>query len=615
MNGQVIVHDWQDNFLPDRTQSVGQDNRAPRSSDAGFGAGVNVMIGATPQTGLPYSESIAMTSATAYACSRARAEMLAGLPSIVYEQMNEFTRRRARQTAPWQLLYDDPNPFMDAMNFYELVNMRQVNRGNGFCEIERDNADNPIALWPIHPSRVYARVERDGTRWRLYWDVMTDVKDPTDQNYIYHRVEHRNMLNVCGFGGNGLIAPGVIDMGRESISLDLASQRYGSSYFRRGGRPMAVVEHPGYIDNDDQRREFRADMNQMHSGVERWHDVPVMWEGAKWKEIQANPEQAQFLETRGFSARELCRLWNVPPALVQIFDDYKFNTVDAMIMQFVMTCVRNDAIRVERAITSKVLHFRDARGRMKRAFDDKEFFLEFLLEGLLRGDAYKQSQTLEIKRRNGVINGNEWRAIDNLNPIGPAGDKYVLPGGFGDLEAIGAAPPSKPATSGGGSDNASASNDNLADVLLGKARERLIGAVDRTIGARRNVARGAALPGAKRSVKSRGKLIRTMALNQLAEAMSRIDAVLENDRDRVVAKGQQYGTAHWNRHRHRLESALLPGCVSYAMCDDRIRPDVMAAELAKEISERQANSLAFDLRQQSLKAAKDSMSKGDDHAS
>ncbi len=35
----------------------------------------------------------------------------------------------------------------------------------------------------------------------------------------------------------------------------------------------------------------------------------------------------------------------------------------------------------------------------------------------MRGDAKKQAETLEIKRRNGIVNSNEWRALDNDAPL------------------------------------------------------------------------------------------------------------------------------------------------------------------------------------------------------
>lgn len=604
MNGQVIVSDWQDNLLPDRAGGARDGGSAPRSAsmgNTGFGNGIDISLLPTPATGVQYSEALALTSATAYACSRARAETLASLPSIVYQQVSETIRRRARGTDPWHLLYDDPNPFMDSTCFYELMNTRQVNRGNGFAEIERDNADNPIYLWPIHPSRVLARTEFDGSRWRLYWDVMTDVRDPSESSYVMHRVEDRNMLNVCNFGGNGVIAPGVIDMQRDEISLDLTTRQYGATFFKNGGKPTAVIEYPSYIDDDDQRREFRADMNSVLKGSENWHGVPIMWNNAKYKEIQVDPERAQFLETRQFSARQLCRVWNVPPAIVQIFDDYKFNTVDAMIMQFVLTAVRPDAVRMERAISRKVLSYRDERGRLQSAFNG-EYFLEFLLEGLLRGDTKKQAETMEIKRRNGIVNANQWRAMDNENPIGEQGDLYIVPGGFTTLEQLKDAPPpgAKAASGNGGSDNASASGQQLPEFI---GRERLIETVDRVIGPRRNIVRGASVR--RSSARSRERrLIKSMALNQLTEAVERINATLETERSRLANKGQALGQIHYDRYRARMEDALLPGCQSYAT-GTQIQSRIMASSLAgKLVNAQQRDGAEVPLKKLAAQAAK-----------
>lgn len=572
-DNQLIVRDWQDEVASDR---------APRSSSQSTGESLwwgnsitGVWGGSTPSTGMRFSESIAMTSATAYACTRARAETLASLPAIVYSEVSKVIRKRASGTKPWRLLHDEPNPQMDSMTFFELMNMRQVNRGNGFAEIERDGHDLPIALWPIHPSRVSPRMDHG----RIVWDVYTDVKDPVNDGYKVHVVADRDMLNLCGFGGNGLLAPGVIDMGREEIAIDIAAQQYGSTWFKQGARPQSVVEYPTYIDDDDQRAEFRADMNSLHSGRENWHKVAIMWNNAKWKEIQANPEQSQFLQTREFSARQICRMYNVPPAVVQIFEDYKFNTVDAMIMQFVMTCVRADAERMERAIARKVLSVRDARGRLMNSFDD-DYFLEFLLEGLLRGDAKKQAETLQIKRRNGIINANEWRAVDNENPLpGEQGDKYVVPGGFADLKTLGQLPKKpKPANSGGGDDNATAENESLPKF----SRNRIVEAIQRNLKPHRNQVRGHRA-GDQRTI---AREITAMAVDVLTEAVDRIETVVKNEIARLQAKKQEPTRATWDKHAARLESAVKPACKVYARHSKKINVDTMACKLAAHLTDQ-----------------------------
>ncbi len=591
-NSQIIVNDW----LDPQTQAAEkvQATSAMKDNEAAWwGNTITGVYGATPTAGIALSEGRAMTSATAYACSRARAETLASLPPIVYQQFDLRRRSRANGSDPWYLLYDEPNPHMNSMTFYELMNLRQVNRGNAFAEIERDGRDRPIYLWPIHPSRVCPRRTEGGD---VEWIIYTDAKDALGQGYRSYTIPDRDMLNVCGFGGNGVIAPGIIDMGREEISFDLAVQQYGADFFGRGARPAGVVEHPGYEDDDDIRREFRSDMNRLHSGRENWNQVAILWRGAKYKEMQANPEQAQFLETRGYQARQLCRMWNVPPALIQIFDDYKFNTVDAMIMQFVMTCVRCDAERLEREFNRKILKTRDSRGRLKNTFDG-EYFLEFMLAGLLRGDPKKQAETLEIKRRNGIINGNEWREVDNENPIGPQGDKYIVPGGFADLSKVGTGMSSS-SSSAGGTDNAKA--ESTDGDLPQFDRDRLIRAVERQIKGKRQTARGftlrqpmaVAVAGVKKKKKksggNKGKCgqigVTQAAVEVLAEASDRIERVMINEVARAKAKSQQLGDDAWDKHRQRLQSAVLPACRIYARHSAKINPESLAVAVAHAVA-------------------------------
>jgi hypothetical protein len=48
---------------------------------------------------------------------------------------------------------------------------------------------------------------------------------------------------------------------------------------------------------------------------------------------------------------------------------------------------------------------------------DPEYFAEFSVDGLLRGEAKSRSEALEVQFRNGVINIDEWRSIENRNPL------------------------------------------------------------------------------------------------------------------------------------------------------------------------------------------------------
>lgn len=393
-------------------------------------------------SGVVMDESRSMQLATIFACSRAIAETLGSLPGIVYEEMTEAERGRARGTPQWELLHDSPNPHMDSMQFYELNTLRLVNRGNAFCEIERNFRDEPVALWPIHPSRVRPWKNNDGqleyhvyvNRTSIYPGERFDGK-----NAPYMVIPERDMFNIVNFpSDDGVTCKGVLAYARETAGVGAATIQYAGSWFGNGARPSGVIEHPGWIPDPDRRITFREDLNRLHGGPENQNNLGILWEGAKWHAMQMGPDDAKFAETAGYTDKAFCRFYNVPPAVVQIFEDYKFATVDAMIRQFVLTCIRSYAVRWERAINSQILRTRDEAGRLRSVFQDGTFLFEFLLNALLRGDPKTQAEANAILRQWGVLNADEWRAQENLNPIaGGGGSKYVIAANYTTLDKVG----------------------------------------------------------------------------------------------------------------------------------------------------------------------------------
>jgi HK97 family phage portal protein len=380
--------------------------------------------------GVGVSPDSALSSAAAFACTRARAETLASLPAVVFEAQDGEQRRKARQNPMWALLHDQPNPELDSMTWYSLNAKRLINRGNALNLIEFNGRGLPIALWPVHNSRWEARRGsvtltstgnyRNGPLYYRIWP---------DETERYFDVPPNAVLNVVGFDTeNGILARGVVTRARQEIGLDIAEQEYAGSMFKNGALPLGLIKHP-WLDDEEQRKNLRADINSMHSGRENWNRVGFLWDkDASWLPLNFNPKDVQAIESRVFTAKALCRYYNVPPAIVQIFEDYKFSTVEAMLKQFVMLTVRPDAVCFERAIKSQLL------GNIQ----DEELFLEFALEGLLRGDPKTQAEANAILRQWGILNADEWRQRDlNLNPLpGGVGEVYLAPLNYAPLESV-----------------------------------------------------------------------------------------------------------------------------------------------------------------------------------
>lgn len=545
-----------------------------------WGNTLSGMFGGSPAAGIEFSHEQAMSVSAVYACSRARSEIMASLPAMVYLEVGNNARQRHSTNDLWRMLHDQPNRDMDSMIFYEIMQMRSVNRGNGFAIIERDNRDVPIALWPVHNSRLEPFRDRSGElMWRLYMDTY----DEAIERYQYKLIPDRNMLNIRGYGSNGYIGRGVIPVAVEEISLNMAMTRYGAKYFKQGGRPIGVVEHPGFIDDPSDRREYRKDINTLHSGVENWHKIATLWHGAKFKELQFSPEQSQFVSGRNFSSKQICTFYNVPPAVVQIFEDYKFATVDAMIQQFVMTCVRSDAIRFERGINNKVIHTTDSNGRMVDLFDDP-FVFEFVIEALLRGDSKKQAEVLEIERRNGVTNANEWRALSNRVPLpGEQGERYVLPGGFEDLATLGQRDNAGSGSEGEGSSRASQSAFSGDPVPAAGSpsfdREFVAKSLESGVPRHMNRSRG----GSSAEATTVQDELDTVAVNVLTEAIGRVESVLASELKRAGDDQMKQAKA-WGKHGARVSVAVLPACEIYCRHRDK-DPEQVANAIAEHLVE------------------------------
>ena len=79
----------------------------------------------------------------------------------------------------YRLLHTRPNPYMGAFVWRVLMVSLANLWGNAYAEIEKDVIGRPLALWPIHPSRVNPRMDNG----ELYYEI-------TQRN-----LEKKDMLN------------------------------------------------------------------------------------------------------------------------------------------------------------------------------------------------------------------------------------------------------------------------------------------------------------------------------------------------------------------------------------------------------------------------------------
>ena len=100
------------------------------------------------------TERTAMQTTAVYACVRVLSEAIAGLPLNMYRYTPDGGKEKAINHPLYNLLHDAPNPEMTSFIFRETLMSHLLLWGNAYAQIIRNGTGQPIALYPLLPSKM-----------------------------------------------------------------------------------------------------------------------------------------------------------------------------------------------------------------------------------------------------------------------------------------------------------------------------------------------------------------------------------------------------------------------------------------------------------------------------
>ncbi len=344
-----------------------------------------------------------------YACVRILAETIASLPLPVYQRLANGGKGRVPDFYLYSLLHDAPNREMTSFELRETLQGHLATWGNAYAELEIDNAGRVRALWPLRPDRM--KVTREN-RQLIY---TYRLPKPDGQGRTKIRLSAYQVLHLRGMGYDGVVGYSPISLARQALGLAQATEEYGAKFFANGARPGVVLEHPGKLSQDAHDR-LKESWEERHQGLSNAHRVAVLEEGLSLKEVGLPPQDAQFLETRKFQRNEIAMIYRVPPHMLADLERATFSNIEHQSLEFVVHTIRPWLVRWEQALRRDVF-LKSERG---------QYFAEFLVDGLLRGDIKSRYEAYATGRQNGWLSANDVREMENQNPIS-GGDMYLVP--------------------------------------------------------------------------------------------------------------------------------------------------------------------------------------------
>lgn len=402
-----------------------------------IGDAFNFLFGGT-NAGKQVNERTAMQTTAVYACVRLLAESLAGLSVHLYQYEKDGSKRRVFDHPLHTLLHDEPNPEMTAFVFKETLMSHLLLWGNAYAQIIRSGRGQPLALYPLLPSRMEVDRAKNGRIVYLYKADDDDTRLKSRDDVITLRKE--DVLHIPGLGFNGLVGYSPIAMAKNAIGMALAVEEYGATFFANGAQPGGVLEHPGTI-KDIQR--VKDSWNAAYQGGGKAHKTAVLEEGMKYHTIGIPPEEAQFLETRKFQTNEIARIFRVPPHMIGDLDRSSFNNIEQQSLEFVKYTLNPWVHRWEQALRQSLL----------LPSEKPTYAVKLNVDGLLRGDYAKRMAGYATARQNGWMSANDIREMENMNriPAEEGGDLYLVNGAMTKMAEARPAAEAQPATDIGAS--------------------------------------------------------------------------------------------------------------------------------------------------------------------
>ncbi len=376
-------------------------------------------LGGTPtDSGQFVDANSALQLSTVSCCVRVIAETIGSLSLHVYRRTQDG-RERAVEHPVYRLLHDSPNDQMTAAVFRETLQTSLLLHGNAYCWVEKSGTV-PVALWPMQPHLTRAHRANGQLFYQTYVGGEVVTLDPGQ------------VLHVPGLSFDGITGLDPIRYAARSLGIAISTDKFASKFFANNTQLGMYLTHPGILSPKAQAN-LRDSISQLHQGVDRAFLLGIFEEGMVPGFVNVNAEQAQFLESRRYTAREIAsRIFRVPPFFIG--EDAPASSVEQQSLQFVRDVVRPWCVKWEQEINRKLF----------REDEKSKYYSEFSIDSFARADLKTRYEAYAIGRQNGWLNINDIREKENEPGIGASGDVYLTPLNMVSVDQLKNAPEEAP---------------------------------------------------------------------------------------------------------------------------------------------------------------------------
>ncbi len=385
-------------------QEQQEEKRSLENPAVGIGDAAVFEDAFTVSAGEPVNRETALSVPAVWAAINVLSSTIAALPLNVYRKSGD-DRERLSNTAIQKLLHGAPNRRWTSYRWRRYMMQSILLDGRSYNWIDSPTPGVVRAIWPLDPASVTPKL--DPLTQRMTYAYQPDSSKPA---ITYDESEILDIPWMLQPNGIDHVKP--LEKLKRAIGLSIALEKYATGFFDKGGVPPLQLIGP-FRSGQAAQRAGDEISRRLLAKARNGDNVLVLPDGHELKQIGYNPEQSQLMDSRRFQIEEVARVYDLSPSFLQDLTRSTFSNEEQKALHFVKHTVTQWVTAIEQEMNLKIFGMSSPR------------FVEFNMEGLLRGDFQTRMGGYATAIQNSINTPNEVRRRENLPPM-DGGNELVL---------------------------------------------------------------------------------------------------------------------------------------------------------------------------------------------
>ncbi|MCX7023057.1 MAG: phage portal protein [Spirochaetes bacterium] len=348
---------------------------------------------------------------TVQACTNVIANVIGILPlNLFFKNPKDGSRQRAGWHPIYSILRQRPNPSESPVIFFGKMIRHIIQKGNSYLFQNRDSTGKLLSLHLLNP------------------EYVTEVYDGLLVSYRYNGDTYTGdeVLHISGLitddQGKGY---SLVDLAKVAVLLGIQLDEYSLASFGNGLNTKLLLDiaemTAGNVDLEQAQKiaQTVADyVRRNYAGAENAGKPLILWNGMKATELknQSSNRDAELLESRKWQELEICKIFGVPPFLINGTYEVKYGGLEQAMTVF-----------LNFTLAPYLRHIEQRLSTLLTSYEQDAYYFEFDFNVLLRTDEKSRGDFYSKLFGMGAISPAMIAARENLEPPTEGGDARFVP--------------------------------------------------------------------------------------------------------------------------------------------------------------------------------------------